>query len=132
MAVGVMGEMVYNALNSYFHALEVKGYMSFPNMEKLLILIFFKDFVYHDYHGLINLDDYRKIERALDCLYGTTCLIPYPDYMKMGRLYLGNMTELAQRLKTLENAPVLKLIHDLSSAESAPDSDIMVTAEDSE
>lgn len=125
-----MDEMLYEGLNRYFHALELQGYMSYSNMEKLLVLIFYRDFVFHDYRATLTLDDYHIIEKALDCLYGTTCLIPYPDYLKMGKLYLGEMTEMAQRVKTIENTPVLKLIHDINEAESDPNSDIAVVAED--
>lgn len=103
-----MDEILYNSLSSYFHALEYKGYMSYSQMQKLLVLIFYRDFVYNDYRGLISKDDYLMIERALDCLYGSTCLIPYPDYLKMGKLHIGEMTEMANRVKNLENAEVLK------------------------
>jgi hypothetical protein len=48
----------------------------------------------------------------------------------MGKLHLGEMTELAQRLKTLEDTSVLKLIHDTASAEGDLESDVMVIAEE--
>ena len=104
-----MGEIVYDALGKYFHALSVKGYMPYSDAQKLLILSFYKDFVFQDYRGLLSKDDYHQIELALDCLYGSTCLIPYPDYLKMGKLYLGQMTEMAQRIKNVENTNVLKV-----------------------
>lgn len=125
-----MDEMIYEGLNRYFHALGLKGYMPFKDMQKLLILIFLRDFVFHDYRATLSLEDYHIIERALDCLYGTTCLIPYPDYLKMGKLHLGEMTELSSRVKTVENTPVLKLIHDLDSAEGSIDSDVQVIQEE--
>ena len=78
-----MDEIIYNALTSYYHALEKLGYMSNSQAQKLLLLIFYRDFVFNDYRGLISREDYQLIERALNCLYGTTCLIPYPDYLKM-------------------------------------------------
>lgn len=124
-----MDEIIYDALGRYYHALELKGYMSYGNMQKLLVLIFYRDFVFHDYRGLLTKEDYHLIERALDCLYGSTCLIPYPDYLKMGKLYLGEMTEMAQRVKTLEDTPVLKLLNPEDS-ESNPDSDVLVVAGD--
>lgn len=125
-----MDEMIYESLCSYYHTLELKGYVPYGNMEKLLILIFLHDFVFHDYRGLLSKEDYRTIEQALDCLYGTTCLIPYPDYLKMGKLYLGEVTEISKRVEALEDTPVLKLIHDLGSAEGDVDSDVMVVAEE--
>ncbi len=124
-----MDEMVYSSLGSYFHALEKTGYLPWGNVQKLLLLIFYKDFVYQDYRGLLSIEDYHYIEKALDCLYGSTCLIPYPDYLKMSKLYLGNMTEMAQRIKTLEDTDVLKSIDDLSSVDSDVQSDVIITAE---
>lgn len=121
-----MDSIVYDALSRYYHTLEVKGYLSDINVNKLLILCFYKDFIFDDYRGLISKDDYVKIEKALYCLFGTTCLIPYPDYLKMNKAYLGQVSELSRRIKALEEAPVLKLMHDISSIDQDPDSDIMV------
>ena len=104
-----MDELIYNGIGSYYNALEKTGYMSYANMQKLLLLIFYRDFVFHDYRGLLSKEDYRLIERALDCLWGSTCLIPYPDYLKMGKLHLGEMTEMAQRIKNAENTKVVKV-----------------------
>ena len=98
-----MDEMVYNSLCQYFRALSKLGYYKYTDVYKLLVLIFFKNFIYSDYNGLISKADYNTIEKALRCLYGTTCLIPYPDYLKMGKLHLGEITELAQRVKNLED-----------------------------
>ena len=104
-----MDELIYNGVGSYYNALEKTGYMSYANMQKLLLLIFYRDFVFHDYRGLLSKEDYRLIERALDCLWGSTCLIPYPDYLKMGKLHLGEMTEMAQRIRNAENTKVVKV-----------------------
>lgn len=104
-----MDELIYNGVGSYYNALEKTGYMSYANMQKLLLLIFYRDFVFHDYRGLLSKEDYRLIERALDCLWGSTCLIPYPDYLKMGKLHLGEMTEMAQRIKRAEDTEVVKV-----------------------
>jgi len=120
-----MNEVVYDSLSSYYNALEKLGYMSYDNVKKLLVLAFYKDFVYNDYRGLLTREDYKLIERALNCLFGTTCLIPYPDYLKMGKLHLGEITEMAYRVKALEDTDVLKL----ADAAENPQSDISVTVE---
>ena len=125
-----MDEIIYNALTSYYHALEKLGYMSNSQAQKLLLLIFYRDFVFNDYRGLISREDYQLIERALNCLYGTTCLIPYPDYLKMGKLHLGEVTELAQRVKNIEDTEVVKLIHDLDNAEGTLPADVLLYAEE--
>lgn len=125
-----MGDILFEALSKYYYALEVKGYMSKAHSTKLLVMAFYWDFMYNDYRALLSKKDYCLIERALDCLYGTSCLIPYPDYLKMGKLHLGEMTEMAQRVKTLEETEVVKVIHNLDSVNSDPQSDIVIMAEE--
>ena len=127
-----MDEMVYDSLSHYYSVLQKTGYYKYDDLQKLLVLIFYKDYIFNDYRGLLSMDDYRLVERALDCLYGSTCLIPYPDYLKMGKLHLGEITEVAQRVKTMEDTNVLKLIHDLDSAEGTIDSDVIVVAEETD
>ena len=126
-----MNEMIYDALSRYYHALGVRGYMPFIDAQKLLLLIFYKDFVFNDYRGLLSREDYSLIEQALNCLYSSTCLIPYPDYLKMGKLCLGEISEIGQRLRTLENEPVLKVMHSTVNQEDS-DSDIMLVKDDTE
>ena len=53
-----------------------------------------------------------------------------PDYLKMNKLNLGSTTELAQRIKNLEDTDVVKLIHDLDNAEGTLSSDVLVYAEE--
>lgn len=117
-----MDRIIYDSLSKYYHALEQTGYMSNTHAQKLLLLIFYRDFTLKDYRGLLSKDDYHLIEKALDCLYGSTCLIPYPDYLKMGKLHIGEMTEMANRVKNLENTEVLKAF----DFEGSDDSDIAI------
>lgn len=126
-----MDNIVYEALSRYFHTLETLGYMPYNQAQKLLVLIFYKDYLMEDYRGLISECDYCLINQALECLYGSSCLIPYPDYNKMGSLQLGSMSELAHRVNVLEDTKVLKVIHDTSSAEIDSSSDITILAEES-
>lgn len=125
-----MDEILYQALTKYYHVLELTGYMQKSNSDKLLILSFYRDFMFHDYRALLSREDYRLIEKALDCIYGTSCLIPYPDYLKMGKLYLGELTEMAERVKILEDTDVVKIIHNLEDAEGDMSSDVLVMAEE--
>ena len=97
-----MDSFVYNTLSSYFHSLSITGYMQQRTVNCLLVLLFYYYLIYEDYRGYISKEDYATIEKALNSLYGTNCLIPYPDYLKMGKLKLGEMTEIATRTKALE------------------------------
>ena len=128
--VVVMDEMIYNSLSQYFAVLKKTGYYKYADVMKLLVLIFYNEFVFSDFRGKLSKADYQLIERALNCLYGTSCLIPYPDYLKMGKLHLGEISEMAQRVKTMEDTNVLKLIHDLESAKGDAESDVIIVAEE--
>lgn len=119
-----MDELIYESLCNYFHALGLKGYMPYSAMSKLLVLIFYKDYALGDYRGYISKEDYHLIEHALNCLYGSTCLISYPDYMKTRKLHIGEVSEIAQRIKAIENTNVIKAIHDIENYEN--DSDIII------
>ena len=129
-AVAVMGEVVYSALSRYYDTLEKLGYLPYSNTEKLLILCFYCDFLLHGYRRPVSREDYLLIERALDCLYGSTCLIPYPDYLKMGKLQLGSIIELSRRIKKIEDTSVLKLTPDNIEVDS--DVAVIEDIEDSE
>jgi hypothetical protein len=104
-----MDEYLYNSMSSYFNILEKVGYANSKLSDSLLVFIFYYHLLNEDYRGRVSKDDYRLIEKALNCLYGTTCLTPYPEYLKMGKLHKGDLSELAQRVQNLEDTEVLKL-----------------------
>jgi len=122
-----MDNIIYRSITQYYDALSKIGYQKYEDVFRLLVLSFFRDFAFEDYRARLSREDYLLIERALDCLWGSTCLIPYPDYLKMGKLHLGEMTEMAQRVKNLEDTSVLKAF----DAEGAS-GDIIITAEEEE
>ncbi len=121
-----MDSIIYNAIKGYYDILSKLGYFKYEDVFRILVLCFFRDFVYNDFRGLLSREDYLEIEKVLSCLYGTNCLIPYPDYLKMNKLHLGETTELANRVKALENEKVLKA-GDL--VEQMSNSDIIIVSE---
>ena len=123
-----MDNFIYSSISQYYDALSKLGYHKYGDVFKLLVLTFFRDFTFEDYRARLSREDYHEIEKALNCLFGSSCLIPYPDYLKMNKLHLGSMTEMAQRVKTLEDTEVLKAFN----AEDASDSDIMIVSEEEE
>ena len=122
-----MDNIIFNAITQYYTALSKLGYYKYGDVFSLLVLCFLRDFVYQDYRGTLSKSDYSIIEKALNCLFGSNCLIPYPDYLKMGKLHIGEMTEMAHRVKTLEETEVLK-----SFDGDDENSDIMILSDDSE
>ena len=112
-----MDEFVYNSVYHYFTALDKLGYYKQEDVNKLLVLLFFYNFTTDDYKGNISKKDYALIDKALYCLYGTSCLIPYPDYLKMGDLHLGDLSEVVTRIKNIENTKVIKSKQDIQEVE---------------
>lgn len=98
-----MDKVLYDSLCRYFATLAKVGNVSYNSVDKLLVLIFYKHFIYEDYRGNLSKEDYSTIEQALDCLFGSTCLIPYPNYLEMGKLHLGDITEMAHRITDNES-----------------------------
>lgn len=94
-----MDNMVYTAISRYFSILSKFGYVNYNKVYNILYLILIRDFVYNDFYGYITEDDYRHIERSLYCLFGKSCLIPYPEYLTMNNLNLGSISELAYMMK---------------------------------
>lgn len=111
-----MDNIIYNATSQYYTALSKLGYYKYGDVYSLLVLGFLRDFIYKDYHGLISEDDYHIIDKALSCLFGSNCLLPYPDYLKNGRLYGGK--ELSQRTKALEDTKVLQVFKNTNTSNS--------------
>ena len=52
-----MGEILFEALSKYYHALEIRGYMSKAHSDKLLVMAFYWEFMYNDYRALLSKSD---------------------------------------------------------------------------
>lgn len=68
--------MVYIGICNYFQTLSTFGYKSYGEVNKLITLLFIEDLL----RSSFSEDDYRTITRVLYCLFGSTCLIPYPEF----------------------------------------------------
>lgn len=102
-----MDEITFEAVNKYFTHLSNVGYFSQSNIDKLLLLTFIQEMIDNDFRGLISEEDYDYINKALYCLYGSSCLIPYPDYYNTKRrrtMYIGSISELTHRVEALEES----------------------------
>ena len=105
-----MDNLLYNACVKYFTTLGNYGYKNYVEVKKLLFFIFIQELV-NTTSIVISEEDYKYLERALYCIYGTTCLIPYPNYCNnFKHVHLGDIAELSARvskteeeLATLEN-----------------------------
>jgi len=97
-----MEELLYNAYLRYFTSLGNFGYKSDKEVKKLIFYTFIQELV-NTTSIAISKEDYKHLENALYCLYGTSCLIPYPDYCENPMfLHLGDVAELSARVDILE------------------------------
>ena len=97
-----MDRYVYNALSRYFHTLETVGYIPIKDIHKLLVLVFIYKMAYGIYRTYVTRKDYHDMSRALNCLYGCSCLLPYPDYAKTGVLKVGVFNNTISETRALE------------------------------
>jgi len=97
-----MENLLYNTYLRYFTELGSLGYKNNNEVKKLLFYTFIQELV-NTTSIVISKEDYKHLENALYCLYGTSCLIPYPDYCENPMfLHLGDIAELSARVNALE------------------------------
>lgn len=74
---------VFNAITRYFHTLHNLGYKKDRDVNNLLIYIYIEELLYGRMSEYVTEKDYNNINKVLYCLYGTSCMFPYPDYRKV-------------------------------------------------
>ena len=79
MAVEIIND-VFNSIGTYFNALTQFGYKKQGDVDKLLVYSFIEEMLTGEMRFFVTEADYRLLEQALSCLYGSSCLIPYPQY----------------------------------------------------
>lgn len=101
-----MVNYIYDALCKYFNHLCNTGYMKQSEVNKLFLLTIIQKLIDCDFRGLVSEDDYDLINSVLYKMYGTSCLIPYPDYYNSNNkriMYTCSISELAHRVERLES-----------------------------
>lgn len=64
----------------YFDSLAKFGYKNYKDVERLLVLNYIESLLSKDYFEHITEEDYRIISNALNCLFGSNCMIDMPSY----------------------------------------------------
>lgn len=77
-------DVVERALKRYYNALAVFGYKDNCSVEKLIVLTYIDDFINGDAAKYITEEDKRVIANSLYCMFGTICLMPFPDHIVSG------------------------------------------------
>lgn len=78
VAVKELSNEVLKSILLYYNALHQFGYKSYKDVDKLLAYIFIDDLLKGPMRVYITEKDFRIISKALYCLFGNSCLIPYP------------------------------------------------------
>lgn len=97
-----MDDLLYNSCLRYFTSLANFGFKNEEDVKKLLFYVYIQELV-NTTSLVISEDDYKSLENALYNFYGTTCLMPYPDYCKNPMYaHLGDIAELSARMAKVE------------------------------
>lgn len=78
---------ISDSMYYYFNALSQFGYKNQEDTNKLLIYDHISRMLTEEMRFFITEEDYKLINKVLHCLYGRSCLIPYPKYIVEDSLY---------------------------------------------
>lgn len=125
-----MDEMLYESLDNYFRTLCSTGYVSFREVQNLILLLFYRDLMYGSASTDFSTEEWSEIEDAMHCLFDNSCLIPFDKYSAggykehSGALDIIDMagmssilSDLSDRLKVLEDTKVVKVVPNGANAE---------------
>lgn len=76
-----MDKIIYDTLVKYFHTLSIFGYRNYEDVYKLIFLIWVQDVVNSAFSEYITEEDNRIIQRSLNCMFNSSCLISYPEQL---------------------------------------------------
>lgn len=73
----------FESIKRYFKSLFQLGNMSYEQTYKLIVFLFIEEILRDDKRSIIiTEEDYETLTKVVYNLYGTSCLIPYPDRIK--------------------------------------------------
>lgn len=86
------------AIQRYFTTLSQFGYKSYTDVDKMTVLFFLEEVLAYDFLDFITEDDYRHIVNALYCMFGSTCLIGFPEFANYDSLIHKTKVHLTPRI----------------------------------
>ena len=84
---------IYESVKDYFESLQLLGYNKQYNVNALLTYIFIGDILNGDMRFFVTEKDYAAIDKVLHCLYGSSCLIPYPKFIAPDNNLYGTLLD---------------------------------------
>lgn len=73
-----LNDELLKSINTYFNALSNLGYVNYTEVNKLIVALFLNEILDGIFDVTINNKDFRAITDALNCLYGHSCILPFP------------------------------------------------------
>ena len=73
-----MDNIIYNSLLRYFNTLITFGNVKYKDVYKILFLIWVNQQLTTKFSEYITEDDIRIMQRSVNCMFNSSCLIPYP------------------------------------------------------
>ena len=70
-------------LDNYFNILSQTGYYKYSSVYKILVFLFIDDILNTEMNTFVTEEDYKLMVDILECLYGSECLIPYPEFKEL-------------------------------------------------
>lgn len=75
--------LLNNSLYDYYKLLSNFGNKTYKDVFKLIIVSYIRDILYNtELKESMTESEYHDIHKCLYILYGTTCLLPFPEYTK--------------------------------------------------
>lgn len=82
-----LSNVLERALTTYFNVLSSTGYVCYNDVNKLLLLSLIEELTSGPMFAFIDDKDYNSMNNALYCIFGTSCLIPYPPTKESSAVY---------------------------------------------
>ena len=92
-----LNNIALDSLQRYFTVLESIGYISQGETNKVILLQFLQE-ILQEYPYFITEEDYTTIERVVQCLSSSTCLIPYREYQQLSLPVIGYVFSIPIRI----------------------------------
>ena len=74
-------DVAVKALQKYFITLSYLGYIKDEDVKKILVLLLLEELL-NQWYPFVTENDYRIISRSLYKLFGSNCIIEFPDYIR--------------------------------------------------
>ena len=103
-----LNKFTATTLDRYFEILKYKGYIPENQTNKLILLQFLQELL-QEYPYFVTEQDYTTIERIVQCLSDSACLIPYREYKQVSMPLINYVTSSPVRItETMEDTEYLR------------------------